>query len=281
MGEILSQLLEYEIYAGKSITVTCGTILFVVFTLVLTRYGLRFLKNTVLRISSIEDSGRLTSAFNFVNYFVYVIMFFFILNSIGVNINMFLTTSAALFVGLGLALQKIFQDLIAGIYIMMDKTLAVGDVIHINDEVARIKIINLRSTIAETRNRKIIVIPNRKFIDDIINNWTQDDEVIRARIDVGVYIGTDVEKVRAVLLNCAAICPDVMKDPEPIVFLDQFGESSIRFILYYFINNSFDNDRIASGIRFEIDKQFKENNIKLPVPVLRVQPLEVPVHTML
>ncbi|WP_430614243.1 mechanosensitive ion channel family protein [Flavobacterium sp. JP2137] len=274
MGELLSQLLEYEIYAGKSITVTIGTVFFVVFTLVLTRYGLRFLKKTVLKISSIEDSGRLRSAFNFVNYFVYVIMFFFILNAIGVNINMFLTTSAALFVGLGLALQKIFQDLIAGIYIMMDKTLSVGDVIHINDEVARIKIIKLRSTIAETRNRKIIVIPNRKFIDDIINNWTQDDEVIRARIDVGVYIGTDVESVRKVLLNCAAINPDVMKDPHPLVFLDQFGESSIRFILYYFIDNSFDNDRIASAIRFEIDKQFKENGIQLPVPVLRVQPLE-------
>lgn len=275
MGEILSSLLEYEIYAGKSISVTVGTLFFIVFTLVITRYGLKFLKKTVLKISSVDDSGRLKSAFNFVNYFVYVIMFFFILNTIGVNINMFLTTSAALFVGLGLALQKIFQDLIAGIYIMMDKTLSVGDVIYINDEVARIKIIKLRSTIAETRNRKIIVIPNRKFVDDIINNWTQDDTVIRARIDVGVYIGTDVQKVREVLISCATVNAEVMKEPMPIVFLDQFGESSIRFILYYFIDNSFDNDRIASNIRFEIDKQFKDNNIKIPVPVLRVQPLEI------
>lgn len=270
IAELLSKLLEYEIYAGKSITVTVGTVVFIVFTLMITRYGLKLLKKTLLKISHVEDIGRLNTAFNFVSYFVYVIIIFFLLNTVGVNINMFLTTSAALFVGLGFALQKIFQDLIAGIYILLDKTLSVGDIIKVEDEVARVLQINLRSTIAITRNREIKVIPNRLFVDNVINNWTQDNDIVRGKIDVGVYIGTDVQKVKELLLKSVRHNNEVLTNPKPIVFLSEFGESTIRFRLHYFINNPFDNDRISSDIRFEIDKLFKENGIKLPVPMLRL-----------
>ncbi|MGG5505769.1 MULTISPECIES: mechanosensitive ion channel family protein [unclassified Myroides] len=267
---LLSKFLEYELYASKSISITIGTILFIVFTLMITKYGLNFLKKTFIKNASPDVALRLRSVFNFVNYFIYVIMFFFILNVIGLNISMFLTTSAALFVGLGFALQDIFRDIIAGIYILFDKTLNMGDVIEINGQVARVKAIHLRCTIVETRNLKDIVIPNRKLIDDIVYNWTHEDPVIRARIDVGVYIGTDVEVVKAVLLSAVEDNPDVLKHPKPIVFIDQFGDSSIRFILYYFIDHAFDNDRISSDIRFAIDKKFKLNGISLPVPVLKV-----------
>lgn len=270
MKLLLSKFLEYELYASKSLSITIGTILFIVFTLMITKYGLAFLRKTVIKNSPPDVALRLRSVFNFVNYFIYVIMFFFILNVIGLNISMFLTTSAALFVGLGFALQDIFRDIIAGIYILFDKTLNLGDVIEVNGQVARVKAIHLRCTIVETRNLKDIVIPNRKLIDDIVYNWTHEDPVIRARIDVGVYIGTDVEVVKAVLLSAVEDNKDVLKNPKPIVFIDQFGDSSIRFILYYFIENAFDNDRISSDIRFAIDKKFKLNNISLPVPVLKV-----------
>lgn len=267
---LLSKFLEYELYTSKSLSITIGTILFIVFTLLITKYGLLFLRKTVIKNSPPDVALRLRSVFNFVNYFIYVIMFFFILNVVGLNISMFLTTSAALFVGLGFALQDIFRDIIAGIYILFDKTLNMGDVIEVNGQVARVKAIHLRCTIVETRNLKDIVIPNRKLIDDIVYNWTHEDPVIRARIDVGVYIGTDVELVKAVLISAVEDNKEVLKNPQPIVFIDQFGDSSIRFILYYFIENAFDNDRISSDIRFAIDKKFKLNNIALPVPVLKV-----------
>lgn len=270
LKDFLSGLLEYELYASKSITITIGTLLFITFTLLLTRVGLRVLRKTFMKMASVEVSARLGSVFNFVNYFVYLIMFFFILNAIGINISMFLTTSAALFVGLGLALQDIFRDLIAGIYILVDKTLNVGDVIQVQDEVAVVRTIHLRCTVAETRNRKVIVIPNRKLIDDVVNNWTHGNEIIRGRIEVGVYIGTDAELVKSILIESVSENKDVLKNPKPLVFLDKFGESSVRFILHYFVDNAFGNDRIASDIRYEIDRLFKVNNIPLPVPVIRL-----------
>lgn len=271
IGKWLQWLLEFEIYTSKSLTVTFGTIMFIVFTLLITRFGLRFLKKTIVKITHSDDVGRLYSVFNFVNYFVYIIMMFFILNSVGVNINMFLTTSAALFVGLGFALQKIFQDLIAGIYILIDKTLSVGDVIAIEGSIARVEVINLRSTIAITRDHRILVIPNRKFVDDTIENWTQNNNVVRMKVELGVYIGTDSEKVRQVLLEAASNHEEVLKTPSPLVFLTEFGESSVRFTLHYFIDKSFDNDRISSDVRFEVDRLFKVYGIALPVPVLKLK----------
>lgn len=274
LRNLFSTVLEYELYASKSITITIGTLLFIAFTLMITNVGVRLLKKAFMRTATPDVAARLGSVFNFINYFIYLIMFFFILNVIGINISMFLTTSAALFVGLGFALQDIFRDLIAGIYILFDKTLNVGDVIDIRGEVGRVKAINLRCTVVETRNLKSIVIPNRKLIDDIMSNWTHEDPVIRAKIEVGAFIGTDVELVKTVLLSCVENHEEVLKDPKPIVFIDSFGESSIRFFLYYFIDNTFDNDRIASSIRFEIDKKFKLNNIELPVPVLKLNKVE-------
>lgn len=267
----ITKIFSYELYKGEHINITVGTIIFAIITFLITYFIIKLIKKAVIRIFAINDNGRIETVFNFLSYFIYVIVFFSILSAIGVNISMFLTATAAIFVGLGFALQQIFQDLIAGIYILLDRTLNIGDIIDINGKVAKVNEINLRSTIVETRDRRILVIPNRIFINEIINNWTQDDVVTRAKIEVGVYIGTDVQLVKEVLLKSVENIESVLKSPEPTVILDHFGESSLRFHLRYFINDSYNNDIIASDIRFEIDRLFKEYGIQLPVPVLKVE----------
>ena len=267
---IILDVLNFELYQDDNLIIRVRTIVFAIVVFLLTYVAIRIIKKAIVRLFADTDKGRIETVFNYVSYFVYLIVFFSLISAIGVNITMFLTASAALFVGLGFALQQIFQDLIAGIYILFDKTLNVGDIIQIEGKVARVNVVNLRSTIAETRDRRIVVIPNRVFINNVVNNWTQDHKVIRATIEVGVYIGTDVQLVKKLLLKSVENVSDVLVDPQPIVMLDNFGESSIRFCLRYFICDAFNNDRIASDIRFEIDRLFKENDIKLPVPVLKL-----------
>lgn len=269
--DTLSKILSFQLLQSEHFTIKVSTVVFAVVVFFITYLVLKVLKKMILRFFAETDKGSIETVFNYISYFVYIIVFFTVISAIGVNVTMFLTASAALFVGLGFALQQIFQDLIAGIYILFDKTLNVGDIIYVEGKVARVKVVNIRSTIAETRDRRIIVIPNRMFINDVVNNWTQDHNVIRAGIEVGVYIGTDVQLVKQVLLESVKSVGDVLIDPVPIVMLEEFGESSIRFRLNYFINDAYNNDRIASDIRFEIDRLFKENGIKLPVPVLRLQ----------
>lgn len=267
----IKKILSHELYSGDDIKIKVGTIIFTIIVFLITYLIIKLIKKAIIRFFAINDNGRIETVFNFLSYFIYVITFFSVLSIIGVNISTFLTMAAAIFVGLGFALQQIFQDLIAGIYILLDRTLNIGDIIDVNGKVAKVNEINLRSTIVETRDRRILVIPNRIFINEVINNWTQDDVITRAKIEVGVYIGTDVQLVKKVLLKSVENIESVLKSPEPTVILDHFGESSLRFHLRYFINESFNNDIIASDIRFEIDRLFKEYEIKLPVPVLKVE----------
>ena len=269
--DLITNIFKFEIYKWRNLVISVRTIIFAIVVFFATSLLIKFIKKAVLRFFAVDDNGRVDTVFNFLSYFIYTIVFFSILSIIGVNISMFLTATAAIFVGLGFALQQIFQDLIAGIYILLDRTMNVGDIINIQDKVAKVKVINLRSTIAETRDKRILVIPNRIFINEVINNWTQDETIIRAKIEVGVYIGTDVQKVKEVLLKSVENVDRVLKYPEPTVILDHFGESSIRFHLRYFVDDSYNNDVIASDIRFEIDRLFKENNIQLPVPVLKIR----------
>lgn len=269
--DIITKVLKYELYGGANITITVGTLIFAAVVFFITYILIKIIKKAIIKFFKVSDNGRLDTVFNFLSYFIYVIVLFSILSAIGININMFLTATAALFVGLGFALQQIFQDLIAGIYILLDRTLNIGDVIQIEEKVARVKVINLRSTIAETRDRRILVIPNRVFVNSVIHNWTQDHNVIRAKIEVGVFIGTDVQLVKEILLKSVENVENVLKYPEPSVVLENFGESSIRFHLRYFIDDAYNNDVIASDIRFEIGRLFKENGIQLPVPVVRLE----------
>ncbi len=278
MGNILNLMLNflrYELYGGANVKITVGTIVFAIIVFFVTFLMIKFLKKMTVRVFSkknnTDDHARIDTIFNFIGYFIYIIVFFSILSAIGVNINMFLTATAALFVGLGFALQQIFQDLIAGIYILLDRTLNVGDIIQVDGKVSKVKGINLRSTIVETRDHRVIVIPNRIFINENVHNWTQDQNVIRAQVELRVHIGTDVQLVRQILLQSVQHIPEVLHEPIPTVILDEFGESFIHFNLRYFVDDAFSNDRIASDIRFEIDRLFKENGIQLAVPVLKIK----------
>lgn len=266
----ITNFLNYSVHKGTNVNITVGTFVFAILIFLFTYIILKIVKKAIVKFFSITDNGRLETVFNFLSYFIYVIVLFSILSGIGININMFLTASAALFVGLGFALQQIFQDLIAGIYILLDRTLSVGDIIYIEDKVARVNVINLRSTLVETRDRRILVIPNRIFINDIIHNWTQDEKIIRGKVEVGVYIGTDILLVKKILLQSVETVDRVLPYPEPSVIIDDFGESSIRFHLRYYTDDAYNNDVVASDVRFEIDRLFRENSIKLPVPVLKL-----------
>jgi len=188
------------------------------------------------------------------------------LSASGIDVTVLLTASAALFVGLGLALQDLFTDIIGGIFIMVDKSLSVGDVIEIDGKVGRVFEIKLRTTRALTRDDKVIIIPNHHFINEIVFNYTQNHKTTRETVKVGVAYGSDTQLVRKILLDCANKQNGVLKTPKPTVLFEDFGDSSLNFGVYFFINDSFSDPRIKSEIRFRIDEEFRKNNITIPFP---------------
>ncbi|MEN8797872.1 MAG: mechanosensitive ion channel domain-containing protein, partial [Flavobacteriaceae bacterium] len=182
------------------------------------------------------------------------------------DITLLITASAVLFVGLGLALQDLFQDVIGGIYMLLDKSLQVGDIIEVDGKVGKVIEIELRSTRALTRDDKIIIVPNHLFIRDIVYNYTQNHKTTREFVAVGVAYGSDVKLVTEILLECANEESKVAKNPEPFVLFNDFGDSALLFSVHFFTADSFNALKIKSRIRYAIDARFRKSGITIPFP---------------
>lgn len=180
--------------------------------------------------------------------------------------NVFLTASAALFVGIGFALQTFFQDIISGILMILDQSLHVGDIIEVDGKVGQVREIRLRNTRMVTRNDRVMVIPNSKFMTDVLFNWTQNSKINREQVDVGVAYGSDVQLVKNILENCVRDVVGVVKDKQVLVLFEDFADSSLNFSVYFYVDNGMKSPNIKSEIRFKIDKAFRENNIAIPFP---------------
>lgn len=251
---------------NNEVRIAVWTLLIVILSFVAARLFLKWIRVLLTRNMEEPDKLKFISFFKFVQYITYIIVAFAVLSASGINVTPFLAASAALLVGLGLALQELFQDVIGGIFIFIDKSLLVGDIVEVDGKVARVIEVTLRTTRAITRDDKIVVIPNHKFISEIIINYTQNHKTTRESVKIGVAYGSDVKKVEALLLQSVSEQRGVLKTPKSFVLFDDFGESALQFSVLFFISDSFSVPKIKSEIRFRIDQLFRENNISIPFP---------------
>lgn len=264
--ETIKEFFDLTIIPLGDERLTVGLLLLVIVVFIMTHYTMRGIRLILTRKMEQGDKLKFISVFQFIKYLVYLIVIILTLNTAGIDITILLTASAALFVGLGLALQELFQDVIAGIFIIVDKSLMVGDIIEVDGRVGRVIDIKLRTTRALTRDDKVIIIPNHKFISDTIYNYTQNHKTTREGVTVGVAYGSDTQRVKKILLECAMEQTGIVKKPVPFVLFEDFGDSALIFTLYFFVTDSFVDPKIKSQLRFRIDEKFRLNNITIPFP---------------
>lgn len=265
----IKEFLNYGIHLGqgeKSINLTIGLLLLLTLAIIVAKFIMKWLRHLITRKMEQEDKQKFTSIFKFINYVVYLVAVFVTLSVAGVDITLVITASAALFVGLGLALQELFKDILGGIFIIIDKSLQVGDIVEVDGKVGKVFEIKLRTTRAITRDDKVLILPNHKFISDIVYNYTQNHRTTREKVSVGVAYGSDVQLVTKILEQVAAEQKQILKNPRPFVLFDDFGDSALLFSVHFFTNDSFRDPRIKSEMRYKINTKFKENNIGIPFP---------------
>lgn len=263
---VIREFLLYKIYDSDSAHITIATLLTIIISIVVVTYVLRLVQKLMTAKLPEEDKNKFISIFGFLKYLFYILVVITILHSSGVNLTVLLTASAALFVGLGFALQYLFQDIISGILIILDQSLHVGDIIEVEGKVGRVFEIRLRTTRALTRDDKVIVIPNHKFLTDTIYNYTQNHKTTRENIKVGVAYGSDVMLVTRILEEVAGSQKVVLKNPKPFVLFEDFGDSALLFSLNFYITDSFTDPKIKSAIRYKIDAKFREHGVTIPFP---------------
>ncbi|MEJ6793081.1 MAG: mechanosensitive ion channel [Lacinutrix sp.] len=241
-------------------------LLLILLVLILTTYVLQWLKRMMTIHLPDEDKAKFTTVFSFARWVIYIIVFLVAINSLGINVTAVFAASTALLIGVGLALQTLFQDIISGIFILVDQSVHVGDIIEIEGKVGRVEEIKLRTTRVVTIDNKVLVIPNHLYLTNSLYNWTQNGTSTRETIDVGVAYGSDVKLVEKLLIEAAKSSDLVFKEPRPrVIFLD-FGESSLNFRVAFTLEDSFNARFPKSEIRFAIDRLFREHNISIPFP---------------
>ena len=264
--EKVLDFLKYKLPFGDKIHISVKVLLIFIIALFLASYVLKILRKLITRKLPAEDKVKFVSVFGYLKWLIYLIIFLVTLHNAGINVTAVFAASAALLIGVGLALQTLFQDIISGIFILIDQTVHVGDIIELDGKVGRVEQINLRTTRAVTIDNKVLVIPNHLYLTNTLYNWTENGTTTRERVEVGVAYGSDTELVKKILINVAKSHPDVFKHPEPIVLFTNFGDSALNFRLIFTLNDSFQAGIPKSDIRFEIDKQFRAHNISIPFP---------------
>jgi small-conductance mechanosensitive channel len=241
-------------------------ILLILLVLLVTTYVLRWARKLLTRNLPEDDKAKFSTIFSFARWLVYAIVFLIAIDSVGIDITAVFAASAALLIGIGLALQTLFQDIISGVFILVDQSVHVGDIIEIEGKVGRVEEIKLRTTRAVTIDNKVLIIPNHLYLTNSLYNWTQNGQSTREYVDVGVAYGSDVELVRQLLIEAANSSKLVFVKPVPVVIFMDFAESSLNFRVSFTIRDSFNARFPKSEIRFAIDRLFKENNITIPFP---------------
>jgi small-conductance mechanosensitive channel len=151
--------------------------------------------------------------------------------------------------------------------ILFEGSLKVGDVVEIQAGiVGKVVEIGLRTSKIETRDNIVMVIPNSKFVTDIVINWSHMEKKTRFHVDVGVAYGSDVDKVTRILLECAQNQEKISASPKPFVRFNDFGDSSLDFQLFFWTTETFRVEFIKSEIRYKIDAAFRAQGVHIPFP---------------
>lgn len=226
----------------------------------------RFLFNRFLVNSGLNRSLQYALS-QIVANVVLVIGVLIVLTNTGINLSALAVFAGAIGVGIGVGLQSIASNFISGLVILAERPISLGDRVEVGDVTGQVEKIRARCTIIRTNDNISMIVPNSKFIEEPVTNWTYGDPRVRFRIPIGVAYGSDLEKVREALIAAGKENPNTLDDPAPSVFLEKFGDSSIDFELVVWSSEmSYRPRSYRSDLYFAIAKKLEEAGIEIPFP---------------
>lgn len=225
----------------------------------------RVLKHGVFRRRHI-DAGRQQAVMQLVQYALYVFAALAVLQAVGIEISLLVAGSAALLVGVGLGVQKTFNDLVAGLIILFEGSIDVGDIVEIEKVVGRVHRIGLRASEVRTREGIGIIVPNSHFINGNITNWSHSRSQTRFSIKIPVAYQAAPQQIQDLINACANRHEKVATQPAPHVRLLDFTDSGIVYELLFWTADAWNIDLIKSDLRYAIFEEFRKNKVEIPYP---------------
>ena len=226
----------------------------------------RILLARIFRHLHIADSQKFALG-RFATYALFLGGLFVGLQSLGVDLSSLVVFGGAVGVGVGLGLQNVVSNFVAGLILLIEQPIRIGDRVATKDTLGDVIKIAARSTWVRTNDNVVIIIPNNDFINQPVTNWTANDPNVRIAIPVGVGYSSSPDQVRELLLQAAAAHPDVLKDPKPLVLFTDYGDNSLNFsLLVWTATRTHTPAFLKSDLYFALFKLFTEHRIELPFP---------------
>lgn len=197
-----------------------------------------------------------------------VLVILFALHTVNIPLTAFAFLGGAIAIGVGFGAQNLINNFISGFIIMAERPIRINDTIEMDGKVVRVENIGARCTRVKTPENIHILVPNSSFLEKNIVNWTLSDQRIRDQVAVGVAYGSCVTRVAELLLQAADRTELVLKDPEPYVLFDNFGDNALTFLVFYWVvvGGIVEKRKIASDVRYHINELFAEHGVTIAFP---------------
>ena len=213
------------------------------------------------------DAGARLAVGTIMRYMVLLFGFFIVVSTVGVDLTTFTVFAGAIGIGAGFGLQTVVSNFFAGLIIMIERPVKIGDRIEVGDVNGDVIEIGARATTVLTNDNIAIIVPNSRFVSENVVNWKYNDNRVRFRVPVTVAYGTDLRKVEKLLIDVAAEEEAVLENPEPTVALVEFGDSGVKFELRAWTSSLMHRKgRLVSALNFAINDKFVEHGIEIPFP---------------
>ena len=266
----VKEILDYSMFHLGETELTIGLVLTLLISFValfvISEWIRKLLVNKILKKYQLEAGTRLTIG-TVVKYILILGGVFSILQTNGIDLSAFGILAGAIGVGIGFGLQNITNNFISGLIILFEQPIKIGDRIEVGDVSGDVIKISARSTMIVTNDNISIIVPNSQFIDSQVINWSHNDRNIRFRFPVGVSYKENPDHVRKVLLEVADKNKGVLQTPKADVIFEEYGDSSLKFILMVWTSDYIDKPKILqSQLYFEIFRRFAEEGIEIPYP---------------
>jgi small-conductance mechanosensitive channel len=275
----------YEITAVDDAPITVGSLILALLLFSLGLWAARRGSGLVARVS--EQRFRLDSgaahALETLSFYALLVGFSLLaLRAVHFPLTAFTVLGGALAIGIGFGSQNVMNNFISGLILMLERPVRARDVIEVDGNHGTIENIGARSTQIRSTDGRHIIVPNSFFLESNVVNWTLSDDLMRAKVSVGVIYGSPTRQVEQLIRRAVDEDERVLKAPEPIIIFEEFGDNSLNFDVYFWVRarSPMEMRRVQSGIRFRIDDVFREHGVVIAFPqrdvhLDSVTPLEV------
>jgi potassium efflux system protein len=225
----------------------------------------RVLKSHILRSTGLERGAQDAVAL-LARYTLVFLGAIVILQIWGIDVRSLALVASVLGVGIGFGLQHIANNFVSGLVVSLERPIQPGDFVKVGEWMGTVERIGPRHTEIRTLDNISILVPNSRFLETEVINWTHGDPVSRLHVPVGVAYGSNTARVRVALLEAARSHPEVLRDPRPRVEFRGFGDSALNFELQVWTRDPRTQFRLISDLNYRVEASLRHYGIHVPFP---------------